>query len=566
MRALWIGLLCAGIAGCRCGGGSELDGGVDVDAGADAGSGSDGGSDAGSCLAPDASYFDAGGLVLLAPYCEAVARGLQLSNRASQTQCGEALTEEDLLHLSPLPAPSCAHGWLSIAVRKLEGSVNGGRIGLDSTKLSACLAFDGGGPGFDDAGVIEPCASVLAARVPPGGACSLPDECTNAGYCRPAGPQSCGGTCAAPLAGGAACDALTDVCSDGTCIGGVCRTTPTAGQPCASVGPSCATGLGCINGSCLASPGEGSACSSPGQSSGCADGLWCVGLRDAGAGSCQKPAQSGGSCGRGDDGKPPCASRCLRCAADAGVCLAFGTQGAACGSTVDCLPSLRCLAGACEFRPRGGEPCTASGGGSNQGDCLWGDQTCARADGGTAGRCVPSARLGEGCGPDPALPSGCAEGYCQRPLSSTRGSCVAIPGNGEPCSSASGCTDGLYCAALAQACSAAYCQPLKLVGEPCESDGQCAEDHCDPDTRHCQLECNELPRGGCVNGWRDLSFYLFFASALLGTRRRTGCSEGGDERKESLERHEAGDRHRETRASGGPGVSGGRLRGGAARR
>ncbi|MHB8873817.1 MAG: hypothetical protein ACYC8T_09055 [Myxococcaceae bacterium] len=147
--------------------------------------------------------------------------------------------------------------------------------------------------------------------------------------------------------------------------------------------------------------------------------------------------------------------------------------------------------------------------------------SCVSADGGAEGVCARWARHGEACGPDPTLPSSCDQGYCQRAPASKRGVCLALPAAGERCGSSPElspeCADGLYCQALE--CGASYCRPRKASGEPCAADSECAGESCDRASGRCRTGCNDLARAGCLNGWRDLSYYLFFAAALGAGRR-----------------------------------------------
>jgi hypothetical protein len=305
-------------------------------------------------------------LSVLADLCAEVSAGQHHLDRAKsleETQCGVALSADDLPHLasSPLlPAPSCATGALAMNMHRFEGSIAKGRMAYDPAMAAQCRtigeASDGGSPIYPDGGYVEACAQALTGLVALGGACDYHEECAS-GYCAPGSVATCSGACAPPLAIGVLCEPRRDICGSSASCG---------------------------------SDGNGAYRCEPKSPSSEAKGL-------------------GEACGDHE----PCAGPCLKCDLAQGFCVALGHDGDPCGSDGDCLNALFCSADTCRMRPRTGEACVAGG---VHGNCLYGDDAC---DNGTCIRLAPICapppesssgpkQPGDACGSD----SECQSGLC----------------------------------------------------------------------------------------------------------------------------------------------------------
>ncbi|GMU63459.1 MAG: hypothetical protein AMXMBFR34_52220 [Myxococcaceae bacterium] len=505
-------MLALAAALCGCPGGASPDGGA-ADAGLDGGVLDGGAADAGLCEPYDAGPGPAA-LGVLADYCAAVARGAGQDDTGALITCGAPLRPEDRGHRA-LFRPTCESGTLALRVRQLERSVRLGRLAYEPLAMEACRALGrsadaGATPWGEDGGLVGPCQQVLLPLVGEGGACDFTEECSGGTFCRPAGPQSCGGACVARLAEGATCDAHVDVCGDGLAcaVDGLCRPRQASG-PCTD-SQQCLPGHQCVAGQCVTLSGAGGPCSAT-SASGCEGGLTCV-AEDGGA-TCRPRAATGEACrGRG------CAAACDVCSVDAGVCVVRSAAGVPCATSGECLEGLECGPGArCVPRPRRGEPCVPSGVGGN---CLYLDDVCERRDGGAV--CSRYAVLGERCG---AVP--CATGaYCPRASQQEQGVCTPLPRAGERCGStsllSSTCEGEAFCDMEGCLPGEGLCRPLRAVGQPCRSDIQCELGACVED--RCAQRCNELARAGCLGGLRDqFGALVFFGGlVLVGRRRRSG--------------------------------------------
>ncbi|MEE2786828.1 MAG: hypothetical protein VX589_05780 [Myxococcota bacterium] len=168
----------------------------------------------------------------------------------------------------------------------------------------------------------------------------------------------------------------------------------------------------------------------------------------------------------------------------AGMWVGAGAQGTACGVGIEsfvCRPGLSCeintsLCGECRVRATPNQACTTNGdcpgpfscvnggcvGRGRPGDICHTQAPCAVGTRCEDGRCANfiRARVGEACDQVRRCPYGavCVDGQCVR--------AAAL---GEACTPQVGCVSG-YCVDI--------CQPLKALGAPCDSPGQCAHNRC----------------------------------------------------------------------------------------
>lgn len=199
-------------------------------------------------------------------------------------------------------------------------------------------------------------------------------------------------------------------CASGQCsavrVGrcGACLATQGVGQPCGGANPSCATGLWCLNSTCVPRLEVGAACAGANQPP-CQPWLACY------KNACAQVnvARRGEPCGMGFTA---CA---LGSTCRDGTCVSLVANGQACGEGVPCSAFSFC-----DFNTR---------------------------------RCVPTtfAGLGDRCG---AMAQGvpCLEGYC-----SAQFQCEPLGGEGASCSSGAMCQPSAVC-------SAGSCQSLPTCG------------------------------------------------------------------------------------------------------
>jgi hypothetical protein len=219
----------------------------------------------------------------------------------------------------------------------LVAAIKAGRVQLDATRVSSCLAMIGGmscdGTDRDGRNLYKRCWHYTSGTLGAGSQCFLDEECIS---------EDCQG------------GATTDVCVMGTCVGD----TPPSREP-AAIGMPCAFDPGCVDEAycditdtftCLPLRGAGELCTSAEQ---CDIGLACAG-DGVGTRSC-KPLPMLGE---------PCPDLMCRDAgtycADSGVCEAIGLAGASCsGAFLECAWAYPCdtSSGTCERGPGVGEPC-----------------------------------------------------------------------------------------------------------------------------------------------------------------------------------------------------------------
>lgn len=504
---------------------------------------------------PDAAYrcaaLDAATPTGLESLCADLVAGESALSLRTATECGEPLKLEDMVHLRSALIDGCEPGSRRESdLRRIAASIASGRVRLDAAKQAACRALgegDDAGSPLDDGGtVVEPCKSMIVGLVAVGGACGYDEECAPGSWCRLGAAGSCQGACVASLKEGAPCAAITDHCEPGTwCLpapgdaGGAssCMKVPDLGEACSDY---------CMQGSC-----EGGVCvlpvpakeGEPCQSGGCAEGLTCAGLGDAGTGTCRPLAKEGEACGGGE---PACAA-CLRCSSGTSRCAKVPAVGDPCAADAGsdwfdttnlyCGPDHTLL-----LQPRTGEPCTRASG------CLYQDDFCSFAsDSAADGACRRKPGLCEACGGRSDLSPSCRVGHCEVGPRESTGACAPFSVEGEPCDrvpcaaglsceggvcrglpTAAGaacseqltCGAGLYCASAQVDGGVARCAAQQPGGAACASNAECLSGSC------ASGQCSE---GACVESqiakgcWMGSAFEYFgfvvFFAAVLRRRR-----------------------------------------------
>jgi hypothetical protein len=219
----------------------------------------------------------------------------------------------------------------------------------------------------------------------------------------------------------------------------------------------------------------GVACSANGE---CGAGLYCdKGSTYTCPGTCKPFAQQGESCA----GSASCAQE-LRC--DNELCVPEAKAGDSCtdfcSSSVSCLADQICpenvwcdkAAGKCALGRLEGEPCGATGSGSeaSTADCavnLWCDKI-----GSGAGTCRKPSPVGGPCNRDEF--AACAKdlhcvGYVPSGAAATLGTCQPPGPSGTDCTSRKDCATGLSCVA-------SHCAAPGGAGAPCNGNSECAAD------------------------------------------------------------------------------------------
>lgn len=182
-----------------------------------------------------------------------------------------------------------------------------------------------------------------------GATCSVAAECKGS-LCKKDTEGTCG-TCATPLAEGAACAPDTDVCDVGLYCDATsmkCAKPAASGEACPT-GKPCAPGLSCSSGTCGPLLGEGQDCSG-GETCNFAEGLICFPLDD----TCTKVVvkKAGEQCGfdmaTGEVSICEADSLC----GDTDTCVARPLEGEACAidpdsGEGDCASGFDCIGGEC---------------------------------------------------------------------------------------------------------------------------------------------------------------------------------------------------------------------------
>ncbi len=514
-------------------------------------------------------------------FCANVRSGLINNIRTPLEACGTKLSDAEFERFpllatttigDVLPLVSCdstTDGGLGIATDVLAASVQAGRMSYDAEKAGKCRAEGRrlrAAGGLADAGL--ECVDIFVGNVALGGACSLSEECAADAYCKPSSNASCSGTCVARLAVDTPCRPTSDLCADGArCmdVAGQFKCVAPAGLNESCVSRDCASGLACIQDVCV-SPGDvGATCVDLLDSGDCRDGLACV-RGSAGTATCVQRANLGESCGAtADDGGVPCVeSPCVGCNLNTQLCAAQTEANFGCAEDGDCDPLSFCNdSKVCEKRHDVSQACVVRSSFLDQrGSCLFGDTWCKPdAPSASTGVCTLIPKLGDPCETSSGQPS-CKSGFCKTSGGSS-GTCTAYPSVNEAC----GAAVGTYECQGDAFCNDSTCEAPRANGLPCNADDHCASgrcddtlrtpacaarkgageactdnDECDPDLvcdpaeRVCSGNCtanfgNGSPGlsggsitvggcGGCPNGMKDLSLWLFFALVLLPRLRR----------------------------------------------
>lgn len=184
-----------------------------------------------------------------------------------------------------------------------------------------------------------------------GATCATAAECKS-NVCDASGEGSCG-TCATPLAEGAACGSNTVQCDFGLYCNdntGKCDKPAGNGEAC-TVEKFCAAGLSCNSGICGAPLGEGADCAN-GEVCDFANGLICLVLSS----TCAKLGVSklGEACGLNmDTGEVTTCEADARCDSATDTCIARPKEGESCTidpdtGNSDCASGFDCIGGQCQ--------------------------------------------------------------------------------------------------------------------------------------------------------------------------------------------------------------------------
>jgi hypothetical protein len=336
-----------------------------------------------------------------------------------------------------------------------------GRLAYDAEASAACLAFLRDGPcRYDPADRPPGCTTdwpVLAARVPPGGACVRWEECVG-GFC--SAQTACRGRCIAYLSTGEACGSNTLCGKDDFCDDGVCTPRRALGESCPGHWQACRDGLRC----------EGYVPENDGHE------WWHPEI----PGTCALPKEAGAPCATVESGDERCRAD-LYC--DWGlrepVCSAWLGEGAECRWPYACADGLSC-----------------------RGLRLGGRHPAGRRYGVLAGgRCLPFLDAGDTCDPDADV-SGCPGSMRCDPESRT---CLSSGRLGDPCESIwvppdtpddrpirrAGCGSGLYCDVETRRCRRQLDEGARCTPRADLEDETCFLGTCDPNTRRCRHRCDD---------------------------------------------------------------------------
>ncbi|MFZ5469960.1 MAG: Dickkopf N-terminal cysteine-rich domain-containing protein [Myxococcota bacterium] len=287
-------------------------------------------------------------------------------------------------------------------------------------------------------------------------------------------------------------------CAPGTvCIkpGGVCRgtcsTQPTNGEPC---GFGCAPGSFCDDQStadptddrCTPARTVNEACASSDE---CAAALYCL------SGSCRPRGKAGEPCVFDVQRLSTCEPG-LACdvapfvRGEVGTCVKPLSIGQPCKFHWSCEPGLVCfdidftpfpdappVPGVCQRPAPVGANCLHTPYALYVGDQCEAGTYCDKA----ANQCSPTPTLGDACTVSSQTCSG-LEVYCKPGGSGDFGTCTGPAGQGERCAFPVDATR-----VVTVPCASGYCDaettltcraPNKLVGQPCQSDGECISNRC----------------------------------------------------------------------------------------
>ena len=317
--------------------------------------------------------------------------------------------------------PNCRSEARKLFGEDVVAAVAAGRIVYDADAASLCIAgvadLDCLAEHLTDA-TLAACFDALVGMVQKDEPCYGTFECAQ-GICRTATGDTCPTVCEAVAQKGEACSQLyPPFCDDRQglrCSQGMCVVPVGVGGACLD-NLGCSSGTVCVANKCVPLRKTGYGCA---KDSSCAPGNFCASGDDEG-GLCEERVPEGGECSQ-DAGDNNAAFRRVQCQ-DGLVCLGGGLTDA-------------------------GAPVTG---------------TCARP-----------VEEGENCTVEPAgyqlYDTGCKDG-----LVCVAGVCQKPPSPGMPCAAHLTCrSDTAHCDNVTMQCEA-----LRLDGEPCDHDAQCAGGFC----------------------------------------------------------------------------------------
>jgi hypothetical protein len=344
-------------------------------------------------------------------------------------------------------------------------------------------------------------ATYCQAPLPDGRRCSDSIQCAEGSYC-----NEDTDVCTSPrLASGEDCDESRDCLPDFYCDG-TCQPRVAAGDDC-TASDVCAVGTRCsiISRVCEPLLDEGDVCRSAEE---CAAGLVCEQF----VGRCDQRLARDAPCDR--SAACPADQYCQR-GQSTRICEPLATvgEGESCqSSAVRCADGLFCGTGSvCRAKGDSGDPCRTA---SECKDGLYCYEASVCAATASAGETCSSSFFGDDpiCGTDLACDYDVDAGY----------TCVALPGDGEPCLS-DRCASGYYCNATD------VCTARVAAGGACTDSDMCAEDlSCDPDTDTCTAgkgEGEECDGDDCREGLSCRTFSGACAARVAETKECTADDE-----------------------------------------
>ncbi len=265
-------------------------------------------------------------------------------------------------------------------------------------------------------------------------------------------------------ANGASCFASSDCLADLYCdtrssCPGVCTPRVPLGETVIQYLQECVAGGYAYGGVCRPYVAEGASCAALSGaffSQSCQEGLVCTAAE-----VCTKTTYYAGL----DEpcGPQRACSVGLRCAG--ATCARRLTAGGLCGGPGECLAGLSCVAGRCEPHiGKAGATCEAA----TFRSCDIG-LFCNRPGSTTVGTCAPLRGTGAACEEG----SQCAVGLFCAATDGALGECRTRLLEGDGCLSSDVCGDGLYCSYDNR------CTPQKAAGVSCESSDECQSSTCD---------------------------------------------------------------------------------------
>jgi hypothetical protein len=405
-------------------------------------------------------------------------------------------------------------GFLFRTVQDIQRGVMSGRTTYHADRAGNCVAS---GRLF-----IQQSGGLLATAGNAAGGHPIPtlDACRGAveGHQAPGEPCTSDAECAQGTRG-ATCWARS-----GAECAGTCRELGVAGDACGGSQPGCASGMNCTNNQCVVRatpPGAGQACTGT-----CADGLWCRG------GICIAEGDVGAVCVNtiGQSGCKPC----LACigpsslfAADAGPasCRAFAGVGESCAGTL-CHMGLFCIGGTCLAGAAHGASCTHAGvvDAEQRGNCFNRSDTCI----GNPATCQDRAALNAPCVSEPGTLA--SQGSCDRTVAmrcsrvhpqDTTGTCVGEAEVGAPCGYVQNLTSECSGNASCSVYSDGGVGTCRVSGAKTPQGGACTSDYECARGLYCSTGVRVCTPGG------EIGSPCSFSQPWGSTCRSGACKSGG---------------------------------------